>query len=96
MIGFRPSDAKMLAQLLDRDGSGEVTLTELRGKQEGRGCHEKRTASSTKAPRGLQMTCQFRTRPAYMSNLPASQTIEANYIRIWAMLASASVSKWCV
>ncbi|CAJ1401229.1 unnamed protein product [Effrenium voratum] len=29
MIGFRPSDAKMLAQLLDRDGSGEVTLTEF-------------------------------------------------------------------
>ncbi|CAJ1379027.1 unnamed protein product [Effrenium voratum] len=29
MIGFRPGDASMLAALLDRDGSGEITLREF-------------------------------------------------------------------
>ena len=29
MIGFRPGDAALLAELLDRDGSGDITITEF-------------------------------------------------------------------
>ena len=29
MIGFRPGDASLLAELLDRDGSGDISLQEF-------------------------------------------------------------------